>query len=89
MALTSWPPSVVPETRTVVRLPVSAIVALAARGMPVRRATSRPWAVTRSTPNTAPGGGRKRTVARVMCTQLESRGRRRTCAELTLGSGSW
>ena len=53
------------------------------------RATSRPWAVTRSTPNTAPGGGRKRTVARVMCTQLESRGRRRTCAELTLGSGSW
>src|SRR3712207_7253677 len=41
-----------------------------------------------STPKTAPGGGRKRTVARVMRTQLLAEGRRITCAEVTEGSWS-
>ena len=78
----------VPLTRTSVRRPVSRIVALAARGTPVMRAASAPSAVTRSTPNTAPGGGRKRTVARVKRTQLASEGRRRTWADVTCGSCS-
>ena len=51
---------------------------LAARGTPVMRAASRPSATTCSTPKTAPGGGRKRTVARVKRMQEESEGRRST-----------
>ena len=58
------------------RRPTRRIVALAARGTPVIRVASAPSARTRSTPNTAPGGGRKRTVARVKRTQLESEGSR-------------
>ena len=80
----TWPPSVVPLTRTAVRAPDRRIVALAARGTPVMRATSAPSAGTCSTPNTAPGGGRKRTVARVKRTQLASDGSRSTWAEETL-----
>ena len=62
---------------------------LAARGTPVMRAASRPSAVTCRTPKTAPGGGRKRTVARVKRTQEASEGRRRTWLEVTEGSWSW
>ena len=61
---------------------------LAARGTPVMRVATAPSAVTVSTPNTAPGGGRKRTVTRVNRTQLASDGSRSTCADVTCGSCS-
>ncbi len=84
----TWPPSVVPLTRTAVLRPTSRIVALAARGTPVMRATSAPSAVIVRTPSTAPGGGRKRTVARVNRTQPESDGSRSTWLDVTGGSCS-
>ena len=79
----------VPLTRTSVRRPLNRTVALAARGTPVMRAASAPSAFTCSNPNTAPGGGRKRTVARVKRTQLASDGSRSTCRDVTGGSCSW
>ena len=56
-----WPPSVSPWTRTTERPRGSRTVALAARGTPVMRTARRPRTVTSNQPNTAPGGGVKRT----------------------------